>query len=131
MPVLQLKLTPSADGTTKVTLDRTLKAQNMRLTKAVIVRSDNTTYTGTHISVELPFLAGYEIHTNSRRGALDLPVDKDKKHADIDFNLNLGAENIQDVFIAKLCDNNGAGLTSASNIQAVFLYFDYTSNELF
>ena len=131
MPVLQLKLTPSSDGTTKVTLDRTLKAQNMRLTKAVIVRSDTTTYTATHISVELPFLAGYEIHTNSRRGALDLPVDKDKKHADIDFNLNLGAENVQDVFIAKLVDNNGAGLTTASNIQAVFLYFDYTSNELF
>jgi hypothetical protein len=131
MPVLQLKLSPSADGTTKVTLDRTIKAQNMRLTKAVIVRSDTSSYTGTHISVELPFLAGYEIHTNSRRGALDLPVDKDKKQMDMDFNLNLGSENIQDVFIARLLDNNGANLTSSSAVQAVFMYFDYSSNELF
>jgi len=130
MPVLQLKLTPSADGTTKVLLDRTIKAQNMHLTKIIVVKSTNS-YSGTHISVELPFLAGYEIHTNSRRGAFDIPIDKNEKFENLDFNLNLGTENIQDVFIARLLDNNGANLTSASNIEAVFMYFDYTSNELF
>ena len=130
MPVLQLLLTPSAEGTTKVVLDRTIKAQNMHLTKVVIVKSSSS-YSGTHIAVELPFLAGYEIHTNSRRGALDLPIDKNAKFESLEFDLNLGTENIQDVFIARLLDNNGANLTSASNIEAVFMYFDYTSNELF
>lgn len=64
-------------------------------------------------------------------GALDLPIDKNAKFEALEFDLNLGTENIQDVFIARLLDNNGANLTSASNIEAVFMYFDYTSNELF
>lgn len=130
MPVLQLKLTPSSDGTTKITLDRTIKAQNMRLTKVIVVKS-SLSYTSTHISVELPFIAGSEVHTNSRRGAFDIPIDKDHKFNSIYFDLNMGAENIQDVFIGKLVDSAGVGLTSASNIQAVFLYFDYQSHELF
>ena len=130
MPVLQLKLTPSVDGTTKCIIDRTIKAQNMHLTKVCIVKS-STTYAGSHISVELPFLAGNEVHTNSRRGALDLPDNNSAKLNILNFDLNLGAENVQDVFIARLLDNNGANLTSASNITAVFMYFDYSSNELF
>lgn len=130
MPILHLRITPDTDGLTKVTLSNTIRGQQVRLMKAVIVKP-NTSYTDANCKVRLPFLTGQEIHSNDLRGFLTIPNDPASQFVNIDFNLNIGADHIPEVFEAQLVDASGDNITSTANFTSVDLYFDYLTNSLY
>ena len=129
MPVLLLRLTPTATGEIKIQLDRNIKAQKVVLSKICIVKNA-TNNTETFMSIELPQIF-HECHTNSKRGCFCIPLDKDSKFENLDFHLSFGIENLSTTLQAKLYDYQGNLLTTSSHIKDVWVYLDYNTNELF
>jgi hypothetical protein len=129
MPVLLLRLTPTATGEIKILLDRNIKAQKVVLSKICIVKNA-TNNAETFISIELPQIF-HECHTNSKRGCFCVALDKDSKFENLDFHLSFGIENLSTTLNAKLYDYQGNLLTTSSHIKMLFIYLDYQTNELF
>tara|TARA_R110000824_G_C15174878_1_gene673245 strand:+ start:932 stop:1324 length:393 start_codon:yes stop_codon:yes gene_type:complete len=128
MPILQLKLTPAVGGITNVVLDDYIVSQELTLRKAVIVKN-NTSTSQKYYHVFLPFIAGIMIHTNVENGLLTLPNDPTQRITQLDFNLKIGADNIQPNFNAKILDEDRTAHTETTNLNSIILYFDYKTND--
>lgn len=130
MPTLLIRITPNAAGEVILNLPRQIRAQKMVLNK-VFINKDATNAAATFLSIEIPQLFHECINVGSKNGCFCIPLDKDSKFENLDFALPFGTENLPTVLRARLYDYQNAVITNTNHIKDVFLYFSYTTNELF
>ena len=130
MPSLILKIVPTADGEQTIVIDRDLQAQEFVLRKTVIIKP-NLNYAQDCFQVNIPFLSGFEIHTNSKRAFFPVCDDPTQRVISTNYDLKFGSENIPNQFNILLHDDNNTPITTTTDLTAIYLYFDYTTNSLF
>jgi len=129
MPILHLRLTSNNQ---QIELPSHINAQRMILKKVAIHKNIvSASSIGSALFIEIPFINGFELVSNSTAKQIVVPFDESVKFNDIEFNLDLESEHISQAFQVKVHDTDLITPTvfgGDSGLNSIDLYFSFSND---
>jgi hypothetical protein len=129
MPILHIRLTSNRQV---ITLPTYINAQRMILKKVVIHKDISTASTiGSGLFIELPFINGFEMVSNSTAKQIVVPFNETIVFNDIEFNLDIEGEHIDQEFEINVHNTDLTTRTPfdvAGGLDSIDIYFSFTND---